>query len=677
MPEKPAGAIRSSIVPNIALTVDPVRPVGYKREGMRGASPTVVVLAGSLKGQSFVLTEAEFSIGRETPNSVCLKEKLVSRQHAVIRKDEAGQFSITDLNSRNGTFVNSVPVKERKLEPGDRIQIGDSLLLFLLDGMESAPDVLKGSRPVRFDDESLSTSSVVQLRPEDSFYLTFQNVPTSAAPTGRTVSDLTTLLKICTEINSTRGQASLQRRLLELIFESVPADTGAILLSDSSNQPVPTASWSRLPSVNNAMVVSRGVIEKVTETRAAFMSNDIDDGSALEANESLRRRKVQAVLAVPLLFFDKVTGVIYLETKESEAKFDDGHLQLMMGIAGMASIAIENAKQMEWLETENQRLRSDINIEHSMVGESPRMRGLYQFVAKVAQTDSTVLIRGESGTGKELVARAIHSNSGRSGKPFVAINCAALTETLLETELFGHERGAFTGAIAQKRGKLEIADGGTLFLDEIGELAAPLQAKLLRVLQERLFERVGGTRPIKVDIRLIAATNRDLEEAIQAGTFRQDLFYRLNVLTITMPPLRDRREDIPLLAAYFAKRCSEKSARSVKGISLEARNCLVNYDWPGNVRELENAIERAVVLGTTELIMAEDLPETLLERQPIAGVQITEYHQVVKETKRRLVLDAINRAEGNYTGAAQILGIHPNNLHRLIRNLDLKVPPKK
>jgi len=677
MPEKPAGAIRSSIVPNVALTVDPVRPVRYKREGMGGTNPTVVVLAGSLKGQSFVLSEAEFSIGRETPNSVCLKEKLVSRHHAVIRKDEAGQFSITDLNSRNGTFVNSVPVKERTLEPGDRIQIGDSLLLFLPDGMESAPDVLKGSRAVRFDDESLSTSAVVQLRPEDSLYLTFQNVPASAAPTGRTVSDLTTLLKICTEIHSTLGQAPLQRRLLELIFESVPADSGAILLSDSSNQPVPTASWSRLPSVNNAVVVSRGVIEKVTETRAAFLSNDIDNGRALEANESLRRRKVQAVLAVPLLFFDKVTGVIYLETKESEAKFDAGHLQLMMGIAGMASIAIENAKQMEWLETENQRLRSDINIEHNMVGESPRMRAVYQFVAKVAQTHSTVLIRGESGTGKELVARAIHSNSGRSGKPFVAINCAALTEALLESELFGHERGAFTGAIALKRGKLEIADGGTLFLDEIGELAAPLQAKLLRVLQERVFERVGGTRPIQVDIRLIAATNRDLEEAIQAGTFRQDLFYRLNVLTITMPPLKDRREDIPLLAGYFAKRCGEKSARSVKGISLEARNCLVNYDWPGNVRELENAIERAVVLGTTELIMAEDLPETLLERQPIAGVQITEYHQVVKDTKRRLVLDAIDRAEGNFTAAAQILGIHPNNLHRLIRNLDLKLPPKK
>jgi len=305
------------------------------------------------------------------------------------------------------------------------------------------------------------------------------------------------------------------------------------------------------------------------------------------------------------------------------------------------------------------------------------MRAVYEFVGKVAKTESTVLIRGESGTGKELVGRAIHLNSGRSGKPFVAINCAALTETLLESELFGHERGAFTGAIAQKKGKLEVADGGTVFLDEIGELAPALQAKMLRVLQERQFERVGGTRSIHVDIRLIAATNRELEQAIQAGTFRQDLYYRLKDLTVTMPPLRERREDIPLLASYFAKRCGEKSARSVKGISVEARQCLLNYDWPGNVRELENAIERAVVLGTTDLIMAEDLPEALLERQPIAGVQLTEYHQAVKETKRRLVLDALDRAGNNYTEAAQILGIHPNNLHRLIRNLELKLPAKK
>jgi len=267
-----------------------------------------------------------------------------------------------------------------------------------------------------------------------------------------------------------------------------------------------------------------------------------------------------------------------------------------------------------------------------------------------------VLIRGESGTGKELVARAIHQNSPRSQNAFIAINCAVLSETLLESELFGHERGAFTGAIAQKKGKLEVANGGTVFLDELAELAPTLQAKLLRVLQEREFERVGGTRAIKVDIRLIAATNSDLEKTIKAGAFREDLYYRLNVLSLTMPPLRDRREDIPLLAGYFALRISKKSGRSVKGISAEARKCLVQYEWPGNVRELENAIERAVVLGTTELIQPEDLPEALLEKEAVPGVQVTEYHQAIKEAKRQLVLKAFQEAAGNYAQTARLLG---------------------
>src|SRR5438876_12148167 len=225
-----------------------------------------------------------------------------------------------------------------------------------------------------------------------------------------------------------------------------------------------------------------------------------------------------------------------------------------------------------------------------MVGESPRMREVFQFIRKVAPTDSTVLIRGESGTGKELVARAIHRNSRRQNRPFVAINCAALTDTLLESELFGHEKGAFTGAVALKKGKIEVADSGTVFLDEIGELAPNLQAKLFRVLQEREFERVGGTRPIKVDVRLIAATNVDLNEASRTGKFRQDLYYRLNVVSLEVPPLREHPQDIPLLAAYFIARYSEKVNRRVAGISPKARTCLLHYSWPGNVRELENAI---------------------------------------------------------------------------------------
>jgi len=242
----------------------------------------------------------------------------------------------------------------------------------------------------------------------------------------------------------------------------------------------------------------------------------------------------------------------------------------------------------------------------------------------------------------------------------------------LESELFGHERGAFTDAVAQKKGRLEVANGGVVFLDEIGELAPALQVKLLRVLQEREFERVGGTRPIAVDIRLIAATNKNLEEAVKAGQFRLDLYYRLNVVAMVMPPLRERPEDIPVLGNYFVQKYSKKCKVKAKAITPEAMACLVNYDWPGNVRELENAIERALVLGVSDALQPEDLPESVLEKDPPPGMAAAKYHAAVTELKKQLIRNAWAEARGNYTEAARILGVHPNYLHRLIRNLGLK-----
>jgi len=300
------------------------------------------------------------------------------------------------------------------------------------------------------------------------------------------------------------------------------------------------------------------------------------------------------------------------------------------------------------------------------------MKDIFQFLARAAPSDSTVLIDGESGTGKELVAKALHRNSARANKPFVAINCAAIPETLLEDDLFGHEKGAFTGAATQKKGRVEIADGGVLFLDEIGDLAPSLQVKLLRVLQEREFERVGGTHPIKVNIRLIAATNRDLEDAVKKGEFRQDLYYRLAVVSVTMPPLRERREDIPMLTRHFVQKHAMRCRVKARPVSREAMAALVNYEWPGNVRELENAIERALVMGSSDMVLLEDLPESLLEQKAPEDFEEGKYHASVKEHKKQLILDAIAQTRGNYVEAAGILGVHPNYLHRLIRNLQLK-----
>jgi transcriptional regulator with PAS, ATPase and Fis domain len=350
---------------------------------------------------------------------------------------------------------------------------------------------------------------------------------------------------------------------------------------------------------------------------------------------------------------------------------------LLAGIAGMAAVSLENARQIEWLEDENSRLRSTLAIDHNMIGESPAAQEVYRFIERVAPAKSAVLICGESGTGKELAAHAIHANSPRAAQPYVPINCAALTETLLESELFGHEKGAFTGAIGRKHGKLEVAHGGTVFLDEIGEMTMAMQSRLLRFLQDHKIERLGSTRSIELDVRIIAATNRNLDEMIKNGTFREDLYHRLNVVKLTMPPLRERRDDVPLLASYFTMKYANECKRSVTGITPEARALLQTYDWPGNIREFENAIERAVVLGSADTIGVEDLPRRVLDLAD-GGSQIpVNYNDAVKDAKRQIILNALAQSQGNYTEAAGVLGIHPNNLHRIIRTLDLKAAAAK
>src|SRR6185503_14206676 len=374
----------------------------------------------------------------------------------------------------------------------------------------------------------------------------------------RAIRERNALLKISTTINSIRNWKELQLRLLELTLDVVPAERGAILMADEDGEHfVSCHGWNRVSGADESIKVSQTISTKVLRDVVAILSNEVvqSESSGLP---SLVEAQVSSLLCVPLVAFEKPLGVIYLDTSSRVAKFDEVHLQLLTAIAGIAAIAFENARRFEQLEKENRRLQEAVKLEHQMVGESQSMREVYALLSKVAASASTVLLLGESGTGKELAARAIHLNSPRASKAFVAINCATLTESLLESELFGHEKGSFTGAVSQKRGKLELADGGTVFLDEVGELSPAIQAKLLRALQTREFERVGGTRPINVDVRMIAATNRDLKAAIKAGQFREDLYYRLNVVSIPMPPLRERREDIPLLATYFVAEYSRK-----------------------------------------------------------------------------------------------------------------------
>jgi Nif-specific regulatory protein len=627
-------------------------------------------VSGPLKGKVFPLVAGEVSIGRDPSNQISLLDSLVSRRHCVVRKD-ADTFRLVDLESRNSTFVSGVPVRERVLVPGDQIRVGNSVLTFQGAGGDSSTVNVS----LQLDATPIPGAATVILRKEDALYLQPQRAEGLPA-NARTVRDLNLLLEFSRTLNSVRGLAALQKKALDAILAAVPADRAAILLTENGSDEFSSITGrDRRLGPNQTIRASQTILSHVLKENLAVLSSDVQSDDVYREAESLLERRVHSVLAVPLEVRGTVLGAMYLEASSPGARFDSDLLQLVTTLGNITALAIENARYLERLNGENQRLHEELNIHHSMVGESKVMREVYEFVSRVAGRDSTVLISGESGTGKELVARAVHLNSARKDKPFVAINCAAITETLLESELFGHERGAFTGAVSQKKGKLEVAEGGTVFLDEIGELALPMQAKLLRVLQEREFERVGGTRPIKLDVRLIAATNRDLKEATHTGVFRSDLYYRLNVVSLHMPALRERRDDIPLLAAFFAAQHGEKVKRRVAGISPEAGACLLRYEWPGNVRELENAIERAVVLGSTELILAEDLPEAILEETAAAGEPVNALAEGIRQAKKVLIERAIEQANGNYTEAAKILGVHANHLFRLIRTLNLK--PKR
>jgi transcriptional regulator with GAF, ATPase, and Fis domain len=439
----------------------------------------------------------------------------------------------------------------------------------------------------------------------------------------------------------------LQNQILRLVGDLIPTAEAVLLLGASSTEFLDRyADYAPLPEAD-----FRPGILRVC-----------DDGAFEDA--------ASGMVGVPLYLAGILGGALIICVQDPEATRLTAHLETLTAVASLASIGFEANHEVETLKAENALLQEQIAVNTGIVGDSQPIRRLLDLVERVAPRDTTVLITGESGTGKELIARALHQKSPRRDRPFIAVNCAALSETLFESELFGHEKGSFTGAISLKRGRFELAQGGTIFLDEVGELASGLQAKLLRVLQQREFERVGGTQAHPLDIRVIAASNRDLADDVNEGKFREDLYHRLNVVTLESPPLRDRKDDIPQLARYFLRRSAERCKRQVQGLSKEAQEMIMQYSWPGNVRELENAMERAVVLGVSDWVLPEDLPETLLEAAPRDSE--TKYHHSVGQAKRDAILDAYVQGNGDYKQAAKLLGLHPNYLLRLVRNLRLR-----
>jgi DNA-binding NtrC family response regulator len=342
--------------------------------------------------------------------------------------------------------------------------------------------------------------------------------------------------------------------------------------------------------------------------------------------------------------------------------------------AGHIALVVDKAMERQRLRREKEVLSEEVDKRYRLVsGASAKLSTVISAAKKAAASKSTILLLGESGTGKELFARAIHNWSERKERPFVAINCVGLSKELLESELFGHEKGAFTGANQLKRGKIELANGGTVFLDEVGDISEELQTKLLRFLQEREFERVGGNQLIRVDVRIIAATNRNLEAAVKEGRFREDLYYRINVVPIVLPPLRERKEDVPALAQFFMQRFSDESKKNFTEISQEAMEALTGYDWPGNVRELANVIERSVVLGQPPTLQIEDLSPAIVAADPDPGNRSISpsYHESIDEYRREVIVNALAQMQGNRAAAARLLGLQRSYLLKLIKSFNI------
>lgn len=479
-----------------------------------------------------------------------------------------------------------------------------------------------------------------------------------------TQTSLKALSEIALTVNSIQDPDRLLEKVLEIAMETLEAERGFVLLKDEASANGFTARTSRNVSaeqISDLVELSTSVVKEVLVSGDPVILYEALEDDRYGATESIVLQQIQSIACMPLRIKKKQIGAIYLDSVNQRSRFTRESLPFLSALSNQAAIAIENAQLYQSLRQENRQLREEIkriNGFEEIIGQSPKMQRVFDTMTRVLDTDATVLIEGESGTGKELVARAIHYNGLRKDKPFVALFCGSLPDALLESELFGHKKGSFTGAASDKKGLFEAADGGTVFLDEVGDLSPRIQTALLRVLQEGEVKRVGENQVRIVDVRVLSATNKPLRELIKDGEFREDLYYRLNTIAITTPPLRHRRSDIPILAHHFLDKYAINQRDYIKGFDQPAMRALQAYGWPGNVRELENTIRRAVVLAEGTLIGVADL------QLPDDG-QLDPFEPGIslKEGERRLVERTLAEFEGNISETARILGVSRSWLH--------------
>jgi Nif-specific regulatory protein len=668
-----------------------------------GATAYLVVRRDDGFGDVFPLTPGQsYTLGRAATNRIVLKDDLCSREHAEVAHS-GGHWHVRDLHSLNGTRVNNESIDgEWELEPNDEVHLGRTKLLYVedMDQLPELPRRLDESEGVSIKKRLGQTRFLTPLPPlhtkpgqDDEGEGT---VPESSRHA--LSRDLSLLYRLALDMGSAGNYEELCRIVLDALLEATPAEVGAILTlaqppagtakpaarAEPAAEGKPkslrgadlevTASRHRDPSRHEYARVSEYVSNEVLDSREAILAEDVARDRHLRNRESLSDLGASSLICAPIVFNERVLGLIHLYCTDPHKALDAEDLEFAVAVAKqLGSVIHQMQRQME-LRGEIRSLRDQLRVESELVGASDSIKRIEEQVARVSGTNATCLIRGESGSGKELVARAVHYSSPRKDGPFVCLNCAALTETLLESELFGHEKGSFTGATEKKVGKFEAAHRGTIFLDEIGEMTVGTQAKLLRILEGHPFERVGGSVPIRVDVRVVAATNQPLEKAVHAGTFRKDLFFRLQVVEIRVPSLRERQSDVPLLAEHFLRRFVNETGRKIRGFTPAALKKMEEYHWPGNVRELRNVVERAVALGNGPFLDVGDIWLSSLEGSG-TGPALGEapYRPLpLEEVEKEHILRTLGHTDWNKSQAATILNIERSTLDRKIKAYGLK-----
>jgi Nif-specific regulatory protein len=642
-----------------------------------GAAAYLVVRHEHGYGEVYPLVAGQrCTLGRASTNHIVLKDELCSREHAEVYHAD-GRWRVRDLSSLNGTRLNGSPLdSEWELAPGDEVHVGKTQLVFV-ETMEQLP-----ARPLEppgggaddiFIKKRLGQTRFLTPHPPISPDARTAIVPPPGAGPRHSLSqDLALLYRLALDMGAAGTYEDLVGIVLDGLLEAIPAEVGAILSLVEGELEV-TAFRHRDPGAKPYTRVSEFVTNEVLASRLAVLAEDVARDRYLRNRESIASLGATSLICAPVLFGDKVLGLIHLYCTNPHKALSAEDLEFTVAVAKQLGAATHQLKRQAELQQENKNLRDQLRVDSELVGGSPAVKEIERQIGLVAGTNATVLIRGESGVGKELVARALHSSSPRKAGPFICLNCAAITETLLESELFGHEKGAFTGATEKKIGKFEGADRGTIFLDEIGEMPFPTQAKLLRVLEGHPFERVGGSTPIRVDVRVVAATNQPLEKALQEGAFRRDLFYRLQVVEIRVPPLRERLGDVRLLAEHFLQRFARETGRRLRGFTPAALKKMEEYHWPGNVRELRNVVERAVALGKGPTLDAADLWLSSLEAGGPAPLAAPSYQPFsLEELEKQHIQQTLQHTDWNKSQAAAILKIERSTLDRKIKAYELK-----